>query len=176
MFAATPTTPCTVCTAFPSPETDALRSFRPRHYFWKPTNTHAIAFRDAMFRQYNHRGPRYPLAPSINTHYLDHAEIAAKQGDETYFAPHAPAPAPPAAAAAPAYEYEAALRTFLRESLRWFVVIAVLLLVFLGLGYLSGLLEYLVGLALVGLGSVVLIRFVGDCFGDWLDDEAEDRF
>ncbi|EKD20995.1 uncharacterized protein L3040_004614 [Drepanopeziza brunnea f. sp. 'multigermtubi'] len=160
----TPTSPCTVCTAFLAPETDSLRSFRPRPYF-PTTTTHALAFRDAKFKVYNHRGPESPLAPSINSHYQDHSEIAAMPGDDTHFALRAPA-------AVPAYEYEAAIRTFLGEFQGCLMAIAVLLLVFLGLGYLRWLLEYLVGMALVGLGNVVLFLFLQD----WLEGEADSVF
>jgi hypothetical protein len=130
--------------AYVSPDFDQLRSFHTNPSPWAPTGSDAKAMRDKYYKNYSSKPPKQSKETSNESYFLDHDMVAKKRGQFKV------------EEVEEEEEEEPIARTFSSEMLKWFFLMAILLITVVGMNSLfaAGTVE----LVLIGFGCSCVAR------------------
>jgi hypothetical protein len=128
--------------AYVSPDFDQLRSFHTNPSPWAPTGSDAKAMRDRYFKKYSTKSSKQSMEVPNESYFLAHDTVSKKPGqfrrEEVV------------------EEEEPIARTFSSETLKWFFLMAILLITVVGMNSLFA--ARTVELVLIGFGCSCVAR------------------
>jgi len=127
--------------AYVSPDFDQLRSFHASPSPWAPTGSDAKAMRDRYYKKYSAKAAKQSQEVSDENYFLAHGTVSKKRGQFRV---------------EKVEEEEPIKRTFSSEMLKWFFLMAILLITVVGMNSLFA--ARTVELVLTGFGCSCIAR------------------